>query len=151
MNITHEPFRLVPKVGAENFKTYGVARPIATHWRKATCKEIGCANFINGWRTTIDLNTPLGQTQAKYIRDHSGRKYTVVGQMNNVVTLEFPAGQKCFGEHKRPLEREPIFYIKGGDFRGNPMGIPTQKLRAVDWIDDFGDHQNKIADQKEKG
>jgi len=149
--VQHEPFRFPDRIGAEFFKTYGVARPQATHWRKATCQEVGCKNFANGWRIFIDLSTDLGQRQGRYIRDHSGRKYTVVGQANSNVMLEFPAGQKCFAEHRIPLDREPICYIRGGDHRGNPTKTPTRKLRADQWVEDFSEHQGNIKEAKERG
>jgi hypothetical protein len=151
MGIQRELFRPTPRGGAELFKTYGLARPMATHWRVGTCAEVQCVNNARGWQVSIDLTTDLGQKQARYIRDHSGRKYTIVGQINSMVTLEFPAGQKCFTEHRVPLEREPICYIRGGDFRGNPMGTPSRKLRVSDWVEDFGGHQEAIKEQKERG
>jgi hypothetical protein len=144
-------FRVQPKGGPEDYKTYGLMRPKATHWRTATCQEVNCANHARGWRMTLDLSTALGQRQGRYIRDHSGRSYVNVGQEGVLVTLEFAAGQKCFAEHRVPLERMPLFVVKGGDYRGNPRGIQTQRRSAQGWIDDFGEHQLRLKETVERG
>lgn len=146
-----EPFRLEPQMPAAAYKTYAVSRPAATHWRTASCQEVECANYARGWRTTIDLSTKRGQDQARYIRDHSGRKYEAVIRSGSLVTLEFPAGQKCFTEHRVALEREPLYLVKGGDYRGNPLQIATQRRSARSWVDDFGEHQERIAAEIQKG
>lgn len=146
-----ELFRIAPKVGAEFFKTYSLARPFATHWRSALCAEVNCQNHARGWRIVLNVATELGQKQGRYIRDHSGRSYVIVGQEGNLITLEFAAGQKCFKEHRVPLERDPIATIRGGDYRGNPVGIPTRRLKVAEWVDDFGGHQNAIKEQRERG
>lgn len=105
-----------------------------------------------GWITKIDPNTQLGASQLNYIRLHSGRAYTDMTSIESpLVELLFPAGQKCFAQHVVPLEREPIFYVKGGDWRGNPRQIPTTVRAANDWVDDFANHQDQLNTAHEKG
>lgn len=151
MIIQRQLFRVEPNGRPEDYKTYSLKRPIKTHWREATCQEVDCPNYVNGWRQVIDVSTDLGRRQARYIRDHSGRKYVVVSQVELIITLEFPAGQRCFSEHRKPLEREPLFFVKGGDYRGNPRNIPTVQRKAADWVDDFGSHQIRLTEQLKKG
>lgn len=143
--------RLEPQMPAAAYKTYAVSRPAATHWRTVSCQAVECPNHLRGWRITIDLSTKVGQEQARYIRDHSGRKYEKVIQSGTLVTLEFPAGQQCFTEHRIPLDREPLYLVKGGDYRGNPLHIATQRRSARSWVDDFGEHQQRLADEIRKG
>ncbi len=151
MIIKTEPFRITPNGRPEDYRTYSLKRPHGTHWRAATCQEVDCPNYLRGWRQVIDVEFELGRKQARYIRDHAGRAYTVVSQVGFIITLEFPAGQRCFSEHRKPLEREPLFFVKGGDYRGNPRAIPTVQRKAADWVDDFGSHQVKIKEQLKKG
>lgn len=143
--------RVAPKMAAGAYQTYAVVRPARTHWRRGTCVQVGCEKRERGWRQTIDLNTPLGQDQARYIKQHSGRSYTKIGQLNGIVELEFAAGQDCFAEHKVPLDRDSLFLLKGGDWRGNPRGTAPRKLSPVAWRDNFGENQEKLAELAQRG
>lgn len=137
--------RPIPALGPEFFKTYEVSRPRSTHFRKATCSEVECPNRERGWVSMIHTNTPLGVTQANYIRLHSGRRFDVISDFGGTVTFRFPPGQDCFSEHKVPLDREPIFRKLDGDWRGYGT---ARVLRSGDWLDDFGEHQERLADQQ---
>lgn len=137
-------FRIDPKLPAEHMKTYAISAPISTHHRKATCREVDCEAWRYGWKTLLDVTTDIGVRQAKYITGTSGRAHTV---LNKGTTLEFtfPPGQQCFAAHTVPLEREPLYVVRGGDFRGNPRGTAPRQLLAPHWVDDFANHQDTIA------
>lgn len=154
MNFEQQINRIEPQGPPELYKTYAITRPRSTHTRPATCSEIDCPNSIMGWRSTFDLSTDIGKRQARYVREHSGRSYSVrrepaAGQP--LLVLEFPPGQRCFAEHRVPIEREPLYRIAGGDFRGNPRGIPTVTRVRSDWLDDFGTHQQQISEAIKRG
>ncbi len=142
--------RIVPELGAEVFKTYELAAPVATHWRPATCAEADCAAYLRGWATAV----PADSSQAYYIRADSGRRFTETYPGPGQVRFEFEAGQACFKSdtHQVPLEREPLYLVRGGDWRGDPLGLGTTRhARPADWVDDFGTHQERIADTRERG
>ena len=143
--------RVAPKMDVQAYQTYGIARPKRTHWKLATCAQVDCPRRERGWRQTIDLNTPLGQDQARYIKTHAGRSYTKVGQMNGVVELEFAAGQDCFTEHRVPLDRDSLFTLRRGDWRGNPTGQAPQVLSPIAWRDNYGENQEKLAELAKRG
>jgi hypothetical protein len=141
-------FRITPALPVQAFTTYQVSTPPATHARPATCAEVECQAQANGWRTTVDVGTELGRRQANYIRLQSGRTFTAT-EAGTLVTFEFPAGQRCFTEHRVSLER-PAFYLKrGGDWRGATS--PARRMSAQDWVDDFAEHQQGLADHRTKG
>jgi len=145
-----EPFRILPRVGPELYKTYEIATPTKKFTRPATCAEVDCPNREKGWKTVIDLSTELGRKQATYIRLHSGRSFTAT-QNVDVLTFTFYAGQDCFSEHRKSLMREPFFLIKGGDFRGNPLDTPTRRLRPQSWVDDMGESLESMKEMRERG
>ena len=92
---------------------YKASRPLATHWREASCKEVDCSHYQLGWETIVDISTDLGKRQYNYIVNNSGRKGS--GKQNgDLVTFTFSPEQTCFREHKIPLEREPILTIQNG-------------------------------------
>lgn len=134
---------IMPNLPAHSYTTYQFLRPMATHMRDATCQEVDCEAYANGWKTTVDTNTELGRKQANYIRMQSGRRFTATDN-GGMVTFEFFAEQKCFRQHKVPLERDPIFLERGGDFRGNPTGYRRQFKNIEDWGDKFKETTEKI-------
>lgn len=140
---------IVPKLGPEAYKTYQIVAPVATHFRPATCQEMECAGYTRGWRTTVLPDS----SQAQYIRHSSGRKFASEMNADGTVSFTFPPGQMCFAaaDHRVSLQREPLYVVRGGDFRGNPRGTPSIRRKSTEWVDDFATHQQSIADRIERG
>jgi hypothetical protein len=145
-----QPFRVEPAGKPQDYKTYQIMAPRSTHMRKATCAEVECVNWARGFRVTCDVSTGLGQGQARYITHHSGRKFDS-DTADEMVTFTFPPGTECFASHEVPLEREPLFVVREGDYRGNPRGTRPITRNAADWVDDFANHQDKLADRINRG
>lgn len=147
-------FRIEPAMPAQDYTTYGMAMPRATHWRPASCEESGCEAYTHGWASTFDLNTELGRKQAHYVRHDRSRRHSEQDVGAGLVKFVFGPGQPCFRfrEHQVPLERPAIFSVRGGDWRGNPTGVPARvHTRAEDWVEDFALHQDRLATALEKG
>lgn len=140
---------IVPRLGPESYKTYQIVAPLRTHFRPASCEEAQCQGWANGWKTTVLPDSP----QANYIRSRSGRRFIEQRNQDGTVSFVFSPGQMCFraSEHRVPLEREPFYVVRGGDFRGNPRGIPNVRHKAGDWVDDFANHQQSIHDALQRG
>lgn len=144
--------RINPRIGPENMQTFQVEAPISTHTRKASCEEVECAQYLRGWKMTIDLNTDLGQRQGRYIKHSSGRSYKTVSQHDGLVELEFSANQPCFREHRVRLERPEIYRVKGGDWRGNPLRSPVRVHKKAEWwLEEFKENQERVKRAQEKG
>jgi hypothetical protein len=149
-------FRIPPKLPVQAMKTYGLAAPQATHYRRASCREVDCPNYANGWRSGFDVTDPEKAEAVRLIREFSGRLFTVQelagpdGRVANVV-LTFGPGQECFQQHRIALERDPILYVRDGDWRGNDTGRKMIHANNVDWVDDFGEHQEKVAERVARG
>ena len=142
--------RLDPQMPVHAYTTYQLLRPKTTHYRAATCREVECEAYANGWRSVIDISTPLGARQANYVRLKSGRHFSssVAG---TVITFTFPPGQQCFAEHRVPLGREPLYIVRGGDWRGNPRGERRVHTRPDLWVEDFATHQDKLSTEIGRG
>lgn len=146
--------RIQPNAPASMYKTYQILAPKETHFRPATCAEVECEQYQKGWKTTIDTSTELGQKQFYYITKQSGKHFKAMPLPGGLVEFEFTAGQPCFNasKHQVKLDRPEIFIVRDGDFRGSPKGIPARKhQRASDWVEDFAEHQSKVADDRQKG
>lgn len=142
--------RIHPKAGPEHFKTYQLSAPITSHRRPATCSEVDCVKRERGFRAQFDVSTVTGRENAQAV-ERSGlrRTFEVAGPM---VTYTFPPGQDCFDRHTLPVEREPLYIVRGGDYRGNPRSTPRRVHRnAADWQHDFAEHQDTIATLKQRG
>lgn len=145
-------FRISPNLPAGAYKTYQISAPLSTHYRAATCDEAACPHQANGWATAVDEALDLGQRQAHYIRKVSGRRFTERRDESGLTVFEFAAGQQCFAEHKVRLDRAERYIVRGGDHRGDPTGgRPFQHTRPADWVEDFAEHQQGVADRLERG
>lgn len=145
-------FRPEPALPVGAMQTYVIDRPLETHWRPASCAEVDCAPHRNGWRTVVDERTDLGQAQAYYIRRQSGRGYREERNEAGATVFTFSPGQTCFkaDQHRLPLGRPEIYLVRGGDWRGS-TGLIRRHTRAADWVDDFAEHQNRIATAHNRG
>ncbi len=141
-------FRIDPLMGVQSYKTYSIHQPVSAHTRIGTCQAANCPNYNQGWKTLIDLDTPLGQEQWAYIRT-CGKQFTEHQEGRRVVFV-FEAGQQCFTEH-HVQDRPQLFAVRDGDWRGNPSGRRRLHTTAEFWQEDFAEHQAKLADEIEKG
>lgn len=143
-----------PLMAPHQYKTYAIVAPRSTHFRPATCAETDCPHYLQGWQSAIDESSDLGQGQAYYIRKQSGRRFTEARHADGLTVFTFEAGQECFNssKHVARLDRPELFLVRDGDHRGNPRGTPVrQHVRPADWVEDFAEHQQAIADEHQKG
>ena len=146
------PFRVEPALPAEAYRTFAIRAPRSTHTRPASCEEAGCLAARHGWRSVIDERTQLGQAQAEYIRRQAGRRFGEHRDDAGLTVFEFAPGQECFAEHRVSNDRPALYVVRDGDWRGNPLGTqPRVHDRPQDWLDEFGEHQLRLADQIERG
>ncbi len=146
--------RFPQPVGPQHYKTYQIAAPVSTHWAPVSCAEYQCGEHLNGFRTTVDESTELGQAQAYFIRKQSGRRFTEAKTEAGLTLFTFEAGQSCFraNEHRRRIDKPELFIVRSGDWRRmDILGQPRLHKRAADWVDDFATHQGKIADLRQGG
>ena len=141
--------RIQPAMPAQAYDTYMISAPLSTHFRAATCKEVDCLDYINGWKSIIDESTDLGQKQAAYIRHHSGRRFVEDRELEGLTTFVFFAEQECFRGHQVRVGRPEIYLKARGDWRG--FVTPVRRLGVDDWVDDFQEHQDKLVRELERG
>ena len=142
--------RIQPQMGAAAYKTYEVRSPLATHFRKATCAEVECPHYLNGWRVNWDNLTP----DLRHAVTTSGRKYRLEVVSATESWLVFEAGQDCFraSQHRTRVDRPPLYLVRDGDWRGNPRGTKARLHQRPDnWVEDFAEHQQKLSDEIAKG
>lgn len=141
--------RIPPQGRVQDYKTYQIVSPLKTHWRAATCPEVQCAEYERGWKLRVEGLAPEMLHAAKT----SGRKYTELNISATENWLVFEAGQPCFRArlHKKLLDKQEIFIARDGDFRGNPTGNYRKHTRPEFWLEDFQEHQDKVARQIERG
>jgi hypothetical protein len=149
--MAYEVNRIEPKMPVHGYQTFGIVAPTSTHWQAATCAEVECAAHVNGWDTHVDESTPLGQRQAHYIRKEARRAYSESKRPDGLTTFSFKAGQTCFRQHRKRIEREELFVRRNGDHRGSPDGVRRTYDRPDQWVDDFATHQEEIARLNQRG
>lgn len=137
--------RIPPQGGVQDYKTYQIMSPLTSHWRPATCAEINCPNYLKGWRLRVEGLPPDMLHAAKT----AGRKFAELDVAAEEHWLVFEAGQSCFraAEHRALLDKQEIFLVRDGDFRGNPTGNVRTHTRPEFWVEDMAENLDKIAKQ----
>lgn len=139
--------RFEPQLPVQSMKTYAIVAPKTTV--PATCADVGCEHYLNGWRLRID-SLPADLVHAA---THSGRKFERLDVAEGETWLVFEAGQPCFraAEHVRVMQvDDDRFGVVAGDWRGY-LGVIRKHTRAEDWVDDFAAHQDALATRLEQG
>ncbi len=139
-------FYFEPQGQVTDYKTYQIAQPLSTHFRKARCEEVECPLNLKGWVTRV----PIDSQVAGYIRNISKRKFREVVENGERVFTFYP-GQQCFAEHMVSLERPQLFIVRDGDHRGNPTRRSRRHTNGKYWVEDFAEHQDRLKTQLEKG
>jgi hypothetical protein len=128
-----QPFHVTPALPVEAYRTFRIHSPRDIAVRSA-CGP-GCAGYDRGWETKVDESEPLGQFQAAYIRESSGRTFREMKTADGLTVFRFEPHQRCFADHMTLPER---FIVRDGDWRGNPTGRQRVHVRAADWVEDCG-------------
>ena len=109
-------------------------RPRETHWREASCREVECGQYLNGWQTVLPANDTANIGYIK--RSGMGFKEEVEGQL---VRFIFGPGQECFkgraGGHRIPIERDPILLRD------------SQVMEPMEWLDRMNDDLYRIREE----
>jgi hypothetical protein len=134
-----------PNLRPDAYKTFSVAAPRETHWRRATCEESDCEAYQNGWATTVDPEA--NPAAVHYIRHDCGRRFTEERLEDGRIRWTFEPGQSCFGEH-RAQTRPDLFLVRDGDWR---WGANRCQLAVDDWVDTFRNHQDRLATRLQRG
>lgn len=146
--------RVEPKGPVIGYRTFAYRRPLATHWRRATCEEVGCHAYQHGWTSTVDESTDLGMGQAYYIRRDSGRSFREHRTREGLTVFAFAPGQPCFraADHRVPIiDRPALYVVRDGDWRGNPTNWSRTHTRGEHWVEEWAEHQDRLRAQQQRG
>ena len=145
--------RPAPLADPRAYRTFTIAAPRQTHWRPATCAEVRCAAYLNGWVTCTDESTQLGQRQADFIRHDRTRRHTETRTAAGITEFTFEPGQQGYAPaHDHYARTRPdIFIARDGNFLGNPTGVRRVHANAADWADDFANHEDRLATLRNRG
>lgn len=144
---------IVPMLPPGAMQTFEVDAPLATHWRAATCEEVECMAYAQGWTSDV-LPNSIEEARILKAYDAEIRRGAVTTSLTaeGFTRYHFPPGTPCFRRvfHKLPLERDAIFTVRSGDWRGTDGVIRTFD-RGEQWVDAFANHQDNIAKLIERG
>lgn len=149
MNFNRPPNRVPPKGPSHAYQTHSVQTPLSTHHRKATCAEVDCQAFLNGW----SLHKEVLTEQDLHVARNSGRRFREVEIGPGVTHLVYEAGQPCFAAHTHTvrLDRQEFFFVGRGDWRTFSTRHATQFKRPEDFIDHFATELDKLRTERERG
>lgn len=131
-----------PQKSPYQFKTHAVRSPLATHFRRATCAEVACKAYREGWTFHKEALSP----EILYIATHSGRRYQTVQIAPGQTMLVFEAGQTCFDfqSHVVSLDRPEFYFVGRGDSSVFQPRKARQHANVTDFMDDFATHLDRM-------
>jgi len=139
--------RATPLLPTGSYTTYAIRQPLNTHFRTATCEEVDCWAFRNGWRIRVEGLSP----QDKYTATHSGRRWNRESVAEGETYFVYPAGQTCFQPHRVNLER-PAFLIMGrGDWRSFNPRLAKLYTDESEWVETFACHLDSLREKLNQG
>jgi hypothetical protein len=142
-----DPFRLPAQGPVQAYQTFSIrSRPDQAV--RTVCEEISCEQWRQGWESVIDERTDLGQAQAAYIRQQSGRTFREMPRGDGLTAFRFDSGQRCFADHKT---RPELYLVRDGDFRGNPTGRRRVHTRAQDWVENVQEELGRFNEDRRRG
>jgi hypothetical protein len=146
--------RIPPEGQPTDYQTYSMLTPRRSHWRRGSCEEVDCPNLRNGWVTTVDLSTELGQRQAHHIVKESGRSFRIEPETQHLFRFVFPAGQQCFTEHQVRNAKPARLLVSRGDWRvpaGYRRAHTREHVWVEDWVEDMAENQDRLAEAIKRG
>jgi hypothetical protein len=178
--VSHHLNRIAPVAPAGAFKTYSVVQRTDLLLRTA-CEKAGCDAWLKGWRVVANESQdcgvgsscvcrwatsgalPCGTCLARYFRFQSGRTFTEQRAGDGLTVFTFESHQRCFAEHKTQPQH---FLVRGGDWRNmvwvqvapgvwdwrhDPRRVEQVHQNPADWVEDFGEHQQRVAADQARG
>lgn len=141
--------RIVPKAPARAFKTYGMH---ITEREPVSCEAVDCPHWMNGYGIVVLPDSPdIGLIEAACRGEVDGRQRrhdAPQRQPDGFIRYWFPPGQPCFKASTHSIPVAARYTLRDGDWRGNPSGRIVTTGDARTWIDDFGEHQQRVVDQR---
>jgi len=117
------------------------------YWKDATCKDIQCHEYENGWvstvpQTELQMLADIYRMRTNGTWEFAEERVELLGGETGI-RFTFPPGQTCFRHlggtgHKVPVERDPRFYHRAA-------GRPTKPNRI--YYDEFFHRYNETAYQ----
>lgn len=135
-------------------QTYRISKPVATHTRSATCAEVDCPDFVNGWVALLDLSDPLvpifrrAALRPTNLGDGIVRSCTVVPDVEpGVIGFRFEPGTPCKAatSHRRSLDRPEIYVVREGDWRLRNPRLIRRHTRPEHWVEDMQENLDAVA------
>jgi hypothetical protein len=143
--VSRPVFRPEPRIPVQGMQTHHILAPVQTHWRQASCEEVGCLAFHHGWVLPLEGLDEGDIWQARY----SGRRYHQQTNEDGKVFLHFEAGQPCFraSTHQKRLDRPELFIVRSGDWRGTDRTQDPIRFSGPDaWADHLGTHLEQFRE-----
>ncbi len=148
-----EPFRLTPAGPAQAYQTFEIKTPHGPSFeRPATCEEVDCDAWRNGWVTRVPFGSGLAEAVV-----NSGRPYAETTGLDTAEReFMFAPGTPCFRSSTHRIAIRPdqpqVFLVKDGDWRGNPMGTrPRVHQRPEDWVEHAQEVTDNVIQRIERG
>ncbi|UVS81847.1 hypothetical protein [Actinokineospora sp. UTMC 2448] len=134
------------RLPAHLVRQHSYLAPPDTHFRQASCEEVDCPAWREGFVVDLDETRDPGMGQAQYLRaNRRQRAFAEEVLADGRTRFRFPPGQRCLrsSRHRVRIEdRLGLFVVRNG-------GGEPRLLKPEQWRDDLGealdDHAIRIS------
>ncbi|MEU4804310.1 hypothetical protein [Actinosynnema sp. NPDC023587] len=148
--------RIPPRLSPAAMITFATAAPLGPtrHWRKASCREVDCKHWREGWISAFDESDPDQHAKAQYVRNFSGRRFTETRDEQGRTIFRFHTEQMCFHADSHVIRDEdvpPLYVARGGDWRQDTSARVTVHSGPDPWLDHMQTNLERVAARLEPG
>ncbi|MES2211355.1 MAG: hypothetical protein V4515_14425 [Chloroflexota bacterium] len=143
--------RIQPVGPVQGYRSFGM---VTTRRVQATCADVMCEHNAKGWVTVVPPGSP---DEGVLVAACDGRVDGIRRQWRErCVSLggfheyHFDPGQPCLRASTHTVPWSFAFHHRDGDWRGNPSGLVVAHPDGQSWVDEFGQHQERIVHQRER-
>lgn len=124
---------------------YQLKQRPAPRARRATCEEVDCVWFRDGFGTRVDESTPDGARLGARLRLDPTRPAPQEWREGAHTVFAWPAGTPCLSADQHVIETMQLYLVKP-----HRRGVRGH-VRAEDWVDEFGTNQQNLAEIRARG
>lgn len=139
----------------DTHRTFSAVMPAATHFEPATCEQVQCQRWAEGFAVLIDTSTQEGRDRYDWIKAHPGGRSWYRSQEGDVARLDYPPGNQCYEQHRRMLDKPALLLVRRGAHtqRGvvDRLPVERQHVSGANFMEDLREHTTTVLDIQRKG
>lgn len=139
----------------ETHRTFSVVTPPDTHTEPATCEQVNCQRWSEGFAVLLDTSTQGGRDRYDWIYANPGGRQWYRTVEGDVTRLDYPPGNRCYDQHRRILDKPAVLLVRKGAHSDrrvvDRLPVERRHVNGADFMDDLRTHTDSVLEHQRKG